>query len=71
VTGPHSKVATPIVVDLGKVGHEDIEQLREGDGRLRDDAEEVMRLVRAKVERTGGNRVTLAIVAVYTERSSS
>jgi hypothetical protein len=66
-----AKVATPIVVDLGKVRHEDIEQLRQGDGRLREDAEEVMRLVRAKVERDGPTRVTLAIVAVYTERSSS
>ena len=66
-----TKVATPIVVDLGKVRHEDIEQLRQGNGRLRDDAEEVMRLVRAEVERDGAKRVTLAIVAVYTEPSSS
>lgn len=66
-----TKVAAPIVVDLGKVGHEDLEQLRDGNGRLREDAEEVMRLVRAKVERNGTKRVVLAIVAVYIEPTSS
>ena len=66
-----SKIATPVVVDLGKVRHEDIEQLRQGGGRLREDAEEVMRLVRAKVEPNGAKSLLLAIVAVYTEPSSS
>ena len=61
----------PIVVDLGKADHEDVKQLRDGNGRLREDAEEVMRLVRAKVEPDGSKRVLLAIVAVYIEPSSS
>lgn len=65
------KIAAPIVIDLGKAGHEDVEQLRDGNGRLRDDAEEVMRLIHAKIQPDGGKRVLLAIVAVYIEPSSS
>lgn len=59
-------VAPPIVIDLGRVlGHE-IEMLREGRGRLVEDLEEVMRLVRLRANPDDNNtRIFLPIVAVY------
>jgi hypothetical protein len=64
-------VTTPIVVDLGRTRDELIQQLRSGDGRMVEDVEEVMRLVRLNAgpeRRTGPerrNRIFLPIVVVY------
>ena len=62
-----SRIAVPIVVDLGKAHADDVDQLREGDGPLQDDVREVMRLVEARPGAQREKRVFLAIVAVYAE----
>lgn len=64
-----SKVAAPIVVDLGKARPDDVGQLREGNGPLQDDVREVMRLVEARPGAQREKRVFLAIVAVYADAS--
>ena len=62
-----SRIAAPIVIDLGRALPDDIGQLREGNGPLQDDVREVMRLVGARSKAGGDKRVFLAIVAVYAE----
>jgi hypothetical protein len=62
-----SKIAAPIVIDLGKARPDDVDQLREGNGPLQDDVREVMRLVDTRSKAGEGKRVFLAIVAVYAD----
>ncbi len=61
-----SKVAAPIVVDLGRTDAAKIRQFGDGAGQLVDDVEEVMRLVRLDAGPQGTNRVFVPVVAVYT-----
>jgi hypothetical protein len=65
-----SNVAPPIVIDLGRLDRDEVRLLREDNGRLRDDVEDVMRLVRDKLGTDGGDRLLVAVVAVYFEPSS-
>ena len=59
-------VAPPIVIDLGRVLGREIEMLREGRGRLVEEVEEVMRLVRQRANPDDNvTRIFLPIVAVY------
>jgi hypothetical protein len=64
-----SRIAAPIVVDLGRARPDDVDQLREGNGPLQDDVREVMRLVGTRSKAGGDDRVFLAIVAVYADAS--
>jgi hypothetical protein len=61
-----SKVAAPIVVDLGRTGQATIRQFGAGTGQIIDDVEEVMRRVRLDVGAQDAARVFIPIVAVYT-----
>jgi hypothetical protein len=58
-------VTTPIVVDLGTTRDELIQQLRSGAGRMVEDVEEVMRLVRLNAGPECRNRIFVPIVVVY------
>jgi hypothetical protein len=58
-------VAHPIVVDLGRIRDEQVEELRQGGRQLLDDVEEVMRLVRREAGADSGNKIFLPIVVVY------
>jgi hypothetical protein len=58
-------IALPIVVDLGRTQDKHIDLLREGDGQILEDVEEVLRLVRRNANPDGGNKIFLPIVAVY------
>jgi hypothetical protein len=58
-------VTTPIVVDLGRTRDELIRQLHSGAGRMVEDVEEVMRLVRLNAGPERRNRIFLPIVVVY------
>jgi len=59
------KVELPIVVDLGRARDQQISELRHGSGRLTEDVEEVMRLVRLNAEPASGKKVFLPVVAIY------
>jgi hypothetical protein len=61
-----SKVAAPIVVDLGRTRAAKIRQFGNGAGQLVDDIEEVMRLVRLDAGPQDPSRVFIPVVAVYT-----
>ena len=58
-------IARPIVVDLGRISSDKIDRLRQGDGQLLEDVEEVMRLVRLRADPDKSNRIFLPIIAVY------
>ena len=60
-----SKVAAPIVVDLGRTRDAKIRQFGDGAGQLVDDVEEVMRLVRRGAGADSSNRIFLPVVVVY------
>ena len=55
--------APPIVIDLGKVSNAQIKELFAGAGKLQEEVEEVMRLVKAAQEDDG--RILVPVVAVY------
>jgi hypothetical protein len=61
-----SKVAAPIVIDLGRTRQATIRQFRAGTGQIVDDVEEVMRRVRLDLGPQDAARVFIPIVAVYT-----
>lgn len=56
----------PIVIDLGKIGRSDVEQLRNGSGQIADDVKEVMRLLSLK-ELQPSNRVFVPVVTLYSK----
>jgi hypothetical protein len=60
-----ANITPPIVVNLGKTGQADVEQLRMGTGRLAEEIEEVMRQVRLNAGPAREDRVFLPIVALY------
>lgn len=61
-----SNVTAPVVVDLGTAEEQQVRELRGGTGRLVEELEEVLRLVRRDVDSGGGQRTFVPIVAVYT-----
>jgi len=58
-------VTRPIVVDLGRARDAPIDRLRQGDGPLVEDVEEVMRLVRLQADPDNSNRIFLPVVVIY------
>ena len=58
-------IALPMVVDLGRTQDEHIDLLRQGDGQIIEDVEEVLRLVRRNANPDSGTKIFLPIVAVY------
>jgi hypothetical protein len=59
-------VASPIVIDLGRVPSREIDLLRQGRGQLVEDLAAVMRLVRLRAaDPDSAARIFLPIVAVY------
>ena len=63
-------VTSPIVIDLGKTREEHIRALRDGSGKLAEEIEEVLRLVRRDTDADGGRRVFVPIVAIYAPAQS-
>lgn len=63
---PHI-VITPIVVSLGTARERHLAEFRSGVGRITDDVEEVMRMVRKTMAPEQGNKVLLPVVVVYTD----
>ena len=59
------KIASPIVVDLGRTRGANIRQFSEGVGQLVDDVEQVMRLVRQDAGPQDQTKVFVPIIAVY------
>jgi hypothetical protein len=53
----------PVVIDLGKVSNAQIKELFAGAGKLQEEIEEVMRLMKAAPE--GYGRILVPVVAVY------
>jgi hypothetical protein len=58
-------VASPIVVHLGKVYKDHIDELRGGAGPIVEDLEEVMQMVRRNADLEGAKRIFLPVVVVY------
>ena len=58
-------VAVPIVVDLGKISDQAIDELLGGGGQIIDDIEEVLKLIRVRADLPVGNRLFLPVVAVF------
>jgi hypothetical protein len=54
----------PIVVDLGKIRHVEVERLRNGSGQIAEDVKEIMRALSQKNLRDT-NRVFVPIVTLY------
>jgi hypothetical protein len=62
-----TKIAPPLIVELGKIARNDALQLRMGNGPVADDVEEVMRLVRTQAPPEREDTVLLPIVVLYTK----
>jgi hypothetical protein len=62
-----TKVKSPIVVDLGKTRRADVDELRNCAGRLVEDVEQVMRLVRADLDAQDDKRILLPLVVIYSK----
>ncbi|HEY7242860.1 MAG TPA: hypothetical protein VH678_03140 [Xanthobacteraceae bacterium] len=58
-------VIAPIVVSLGTARERHLAEFRSGVGRIVDDVEEVMRLVRRTTAPEQGNKVLVPVVVVY------
>jgi hypothetical protein len=63
---PHN-VITPIVVSLGTTPELDLAEFRSGVGRIAEDVEEIMRLVRRSMPPEQADRVLLPVVVVYAD----
>ena len=57
------EIGSPIVIDLGKVRNADIKELFSGKGKLLEEVNEVMRLLKAAQGSSG--RILVPIVAAY------
>lgn len=55
----------PIVIELGDAADTDLDALTRGTGRLADEVEEVMRIVRERAAEGGEKRTLVPVVAVY------
>jgi hypothetical protein len=60
-------VTAPIVVELGKASRAEVAELRRGAGRLVEDVEQVMRLVRSTGISQDENRVFVPVVTLYSK----
>ena len=63
---PHN-VITPIVVSLGTTRELDLAEFRSVVGRIAEDVEEIMRLVRRSMPPEQADRILLPVVVVYTD----
>jgi len=59
-------IARPIVIELGEAGDAQLNELLRGSGKLLEEIQEAMRLVRRGTAHEGRARTLLPIVAVYT-----
>jgi hypothetical protein len=59
-------IAPPIVIELGEIGDAQLNELLGGSGKLFEEVQEVMRLVRRGTAHEHRARTLLPIVAVYT-----
>jgi hypothetical protein len=55
----------PIVVELGDVADADLAALTSGTGRVADEVEEVMRLVRERCGTSHDGKILVPVVAAY------
>jgi len=60
-------IASPIVIDLGVAREMDIKELLHGTGKLLEEVEQVMRLVRERTAQESSKGVLIPVVAVYTK----
>jgi hypothetical protein len=58
-------VTSPLVVDLGKVRKQQIDELRRGVGSIVEDVAEVMKIVRTNADLEREKRVFLPVVVLY------
>jgi hypothetical protein len=58
-------VTSPLVVDLGKVRKQHIDELRRGVGPIVEDVAEVMKVVRTNADLEREKRVLLPVVVLY------
>jgi hypothetical protein len=65
------KIASPIVIDLGRARAKDVGDLLQGAGNLLEELEEVMRLVQLNANWNNGETRLVPVVAVYRPRSAS
>jgi hypothetical protein len=65
------KVAAPLVIDLGRIEREDIDQLGSGSGTILDDVDMGMAFVRQRIDLGDGERVLLPMVVVYTREEDA
>jgi hypothetical protein len=61
-------VITPLVVSLGTARERHLADFRSGVGRIADDVEEVMTVVRKTIASEEGNRVLLPVVVIYVDK---
>jgi hypothetical protein len=65
------KVGAPLVIDLGRIEREDIDQLGSGSGTILDDVDTGMAFVRQRIDLGDGERVFLPMVVVYTREGDA
>ena len=61
----------PLVIDLGRIEREDIDQLVSGAGTVLDEVDMAMGLVRQRIDFNGSDRVLLPMVVVYTREEDA
>jgi hypothetical protein len=64
-------ITAPLVIDVGRMQEDAIEELRRGGGQIAEDVEEVMRLLHASGNPQFGNRSFLPVVVVYSREKNS
>ncbi|HEY2183840.1 MAG TPA: hypothetical protein VGH39_02500 [Xanthobacteraceae bacterium] len=62
-----AKVITPVVVSLGIAREHHLNEFRGGAGRIADDVQEVMKLLRGSMPPEQDHRVLLPVVVVYAD----
>jgi hypothetical protein len=60
------KVRRPLVIDLGQIKREDIDELVSGGGRVLDEVDMAIGLVRERIDFNGSDQVLLPMVVMYT-----
>jgi hypothetical protein len=65
------KVRPPLVIDLGRIGREDLAELLNGDGKVVEELDMAMGLVRQHFQSNDGSPVLLPMVVVYARREDA
>jgi hypothetical protein len=65
------KVRRPLVIDLGQIKREDIDELVSGGGRVLDEVDMAIGLVRERIDFNGSDQVLLPMVVVYTREEDA